>query len=330
MTLVNSSAPTRSRDIAAAAILWLPTVAVVVTWLLWVDRLPAVLPRQWGRDGAVSGAMPTGAMAAIAVVVSLGAAILATYWLRERGAPNRRPVYLGLGFAAGLSSCLWLTTAGITIAAGAAEPEMGAWVLLTYVACGYGALPFFLAQKWIAPASPEPVEARAGTIAAALPVTWTQLVTSPVMAVIGVVIVLGGAVGVVSMLRDDGLNSRTTASVMAAVIVGVILVFTVAFVQVRVSVDRRGLRVVSRLLGIRLKQVPLDQVESAFAESLSPLQSGGWGYRLTSGRTAVVMRGGPALVVNLRRGNQFAVTVDDAHVAAALLTALSAATPPTT
>ena len=153
------------------------------------------------------------------------------------------------------------------------------------------------------------------------------MVTSPVVAVIGGLVVLGGVVAVIALLGDDAQDSST--AVLTAVILGVILMFTLGFVQVRVSVDKRGLRVVSRLLGIRLKQVPLDQVESAFAETLSPLRSGGWGYRLTSGRTAVVMRGGPALVASLRRGTQFAVTVDDPEAAAALLTALSDGNPPT-
>ena len=333
MTLVNSSAPTRPRDIAAALTLWLPFMAVVVTWLLWIDRLPGVLPRQWGRDGAVSSTMPTWGMAVIALVVSLGAASLATYWLRERGAPNRRQVYLGLGLAAGLSSSLWLTTAGITVAAGAAEPKMGAWVLLTFAACGYGLLPFLIAQKWVTPATvTELPETTAETTTAATATadpaaTWTKVVTSPVMATIGGLIVLGGAIGIVAQLRDEGLTGAAAASAMAVAIVVLILTATLLFVQVRVSVDQRGLRVVSRLLGIRLKQVPLDQVESAFAETVSPFHSGGWGYRLTGGRSAVVMRGGPALVVNLRRGNQFAVTVDDAQAAAALLTGLSAANP---
>ncbi|MDJ0337016.1 hypothetical protein [Cryobacterium sp. PH31-O1] len=324
MTLVNSSAPTRPRDRAAALTLWLPFMAVVVTGLLWLDRVPSVLPRQWGRDGAVSSTMPTWAMAVIAVVVSLGAASIATYWLRERGAPNRRQVYLGLGFAAGLSSCLWLTTAGLTVAAGDGEPEMGAWVLFTFVACGYGALPFFLAQKWVAPrTAPEPADPRDETIETDPTATWSRLVTSPVIAAIGGLIGLGGAVGVFA-LRGDAAQSAA-ARVVPVAIVGLILVMTLAFVQVRVTVDRRGLRVVSRLLGIRLKQVSLDQVESAFGDTVNPLQLGGWGYRLTSGRTAVVMRGGPALMVNLRRGNQFAVTVDEPQAAATLLNALSAA-----
>ncbi|MDJ0377895.1 hypothetical protein [Cryobacterium sp. PH31-L1] len=328
MTLVNSSAPTSPRDIAAALTLWVPFVAAVVTWLLWIDRLPGVLPRQWGRDGAVSSTMPTWGMAVVALVVSLGAAILATYWLRERGAPNRRQIYLGLGSAAGLSSSLWLTTAGITVAAGPAEPKMGAWVLLTFAACGYGLLPFLIAQKWVTPATvTELPETSSATATADPDATWSKVVTSPVMAAIGGLIVVGGAIGIVAQLRDEGLTGATSASAMAAAIVVLIFLVTLLFVQVRVSVDQRGLRVVSRLLGIRLKQVPLDQMESAFADAVSPLRSGGWGYRLTGGRSAVVMRGGPALVVNLRRGNQFAVTVDDPQGAAALLTALRAANP---
>jgi hypothetical protein len=58
MTLVNSAAPTRPRDVAAALTLWLPVLAVIVTWLLWIDRLPDVLPRQWGRDGALGCCSP--------------------------------------------------------------------------------------------------------------------------------------------------------------------------------------------------------------------------------------------------------------------------------
>ena len=327
MTLVNSSARTRPRDVAAAVTLWLPFLAVVATGVLWLDRLPGVLPRQWGRDGAVSSTMPTWAMAVIALVVSLGAALLATYWLRERGAPNRRQVYLGLGFAAGLSSCLWLTTAGITVAAGAAEPAIGAWVLLTFVACGYGLIPFFIAQKWVVTATMTEPGSLAEPTVTGPDTAWSRLVTSPVMALIGGIIGVGGVVAIVFQLREDGPESAVAAGVMAGVIVVLILLVTLVFVQVRVSVDQRGLRVVSRLLGIRLKRVRLDQVESAFTDIVSPLRSGGWGYRLTGGRTAVVMRGGPALVVNLRRGNQFAVTVDDPQTAADLLTALSALHP---
>ncbi len=54
---------------------------------------------------------------------------------------------------------------------------------------------------------------------------------------------------------------------------------------------------------------------------IEPLAYGGWGWRVVPGGTAVVVRGGEALVVELRSGRRFAVTVDGAAEAAALLNA---------
>lgn len=327
MTLVTSSAPTRLRDVLAAATLWLPVLAVGITWLLWQERLPADLPQQWGSDGRVSSTGPTGATAIFAAGVSLTAAIVATYFLRERAAPNRRMVYLGLGFAAGLSSCVWLTSAGVTIAAGTGDPALGAWILLTFVSFGYGLPAFFLAHRWVAPARadggvPAGVDAEAKTPIEAGDVIapWTETVTSPALVVITAAGVLGEVAALLSLLGDDVQNSLVLIVTMS--IVGVLFVLLLGFIRVQVSVDHRGLRVTSWVFGIRLKQVALDQIELAFAGSVSLMQSGGWGYRLMSGRTAVVLRGGPAVTVNLRSGNQFAVTVADPDGAAAQLNAL--------
>jgi len=338
MTLVTSSAPTRLRDVLAAATLWLPVLAVGITWLLWRDLLPSVLPQQWGSDGRVSSSGPTGATAAFAAGVSFAAAIVATYFLRERAAPNRRIVYLGLGFAAGLSSCVWLITAGVTLAAGDDEPVLGAWILLTFVSFGYGLPAFFLAHKWFAAASAKesaPVRVEAGAEAEAeaaakvaavdLTVPWTETVTSPALLVITSAVVLGEVFALFSVLGDDDQNATVLIATMS--LVGVLFVLLLGFVRVQVSVDQHGLRVTSWVLGIRLKQVALDQIEFAFADTVSLMQSGGWGYRLMAGRTAVVLRGGPAVILNLARGNQFAVTVADPDGAAELLNALRRHTP---
>jgi small neutral amino acid transporter SnatA (MarC family) len=90
------------------------------------------------------------------------------------------------------------------------------------------------------------------------------------MAVIGGLIVLGGIIGVIAVFGEDGQASAVGAGVMTMVIVGLILVMTLAFAQVRVSVDRRGLRVVSRLLGIRLKRVSLHYGKVGPVSQLSP------------------------------------------------------------
>ena len=55
---------------------------------------------------------------------------------------------------------------------------------------------------------------------------------------------------------------------------------------------------------------------------IDPLEWGGWGYRVTPGRSALVLRRGPGLVIHQSDGRRFAVTLDDPRTPAALLTAL--------
>lgn len=56
---------------------------------------------------------------------------------------------------------------------------------------------------------------------------------------------------------------------------------------------------------------------------IRPLEYGGWGYRVRPRSTAVVLRGGQALALRPAGGREFAVTVDDADTAAALLNTLA-------
>lgn len=95
-----------------------------------------------------------------------------------------------------------------------------------------------------------------------------------------------------------------------------------SFIRLRVSVDWRGLRVVS-LFGIPLKRIALDQVAVVEATEVRPMDWGGWGYRVMPGRSAVVLRSGPGLVVTTAADKQFAITIDDPEQPAALLQALA-------
>ena len=63
---------------------------------------------------------------------------------------------------------------------------------------------------------------------------------------------------------------------------------------------------------------------TATAEPIHPAAWGGWGYHVLPGRSALVLRAGPGLVLTLRDGRRFAVTVDDPQTPAAPLTALRA------
>jgi hypothetical protein len=92
--------------------------------------------------------------------------------------------------------------------------------------------------------------------------------------------------------------------------------------SIRVGVDRRGVRVEFGALGWPVARVPLDDIEAAHSVDLRPMQWGGWGYRgglRLFGKAAVVLRAGDALLLDVRGGRQFAVTVDDAETAAGVV-----------
>ncbi|MER5306800.1 hypothetical protein ABT034_03225 [Streptomyces sp. NPDC002773] len=100
-----------------------------------------------------------------------------------------------------------------------------------------------------------------------------------------------------------------------------------ALARVRVTVDRRGVTVRPSLVPRPRVRVPLDEVVGASVRELDTAavigDFGGWGYRVRAHRTGVVLHTGEALVVRRDSGREFAVTVPDAHTAAALLNTLA-------
>ncbi|MCI4658291.1 hypothetical protein [Cryobacterium zhongshanensis] len=315
-----SSGRARARDILAAATVWIPLAVVVTTWLVWRAELPADLPRQWGNDG-VSSTWPTGVAIALFSVVCLGSAVLATLALREGAAPTRRKTFLWSGFAAGLATGAWLMTAGSTITAGpGAEPRVGAWPLLLMALFGYGLIPFLLAHRWVA-AEPEerPVEV---VLAPTETGAWITTVTVPLFAIASLASFAAAATLLIVTGRDGGSGADAFGGVVLLVL-GVLLL---GFARLRISVDWRGLKVVTWFLGIALKTIPLTEIESVHTDTLEPLQWGGWGYRFMPGRSAIILRTGPGVVVTLTNGKQFAVSLNSPEIPAALLSTLSTST----
>ena len=99
-----------------------------------------------------------------------------------------------------------------------------------------------------------------------------------------------------------------------------VTVAALALSQVTVRVDETGLRL-GFGPGVRVR-VPLADIRQASAEEIRPLAWGGWGYRVLPGKRALVLRGGPGLVLDLRNGNRFAVTLDEPETSAALVNGL--------
>lgn len=107
-------------------------------------------------------------------------------------------------------------------------------------------------------------------------------------------------------------------AVVGCVAAGLLMLFgTLAFVHVAVRVDQKYLEVRCGHIGLPRRRILLSHVVGAeFAPQVSPRQWGGWGYRWRPEKgTAVIVRRGEGVVLNLGDGHKFTVTVDDAEAA---------------
>jgi len=93
---------------------------------------------------------------------------------------------------------------------------------------------------------------------------------------------------------------------------------------VRARVDETGLTVAFGPFDRPARHWTVDDVEGARVERRGPGQVGGWGYRLGGPGSTMLVRGGECLVIQLSKGGEFAVSVDDAEHGAALLNSLHA------
>ena len=303
------------RDRLAVGLLWLPVVTVVVTALQWHDRLPAVLPRQWNGT-EVTSTSPTALMLAITGGIALLAALAGLAALSRRTADIRRTLLLVAGCAAGLSTGIWLVTAGLVLVTGSPEPDAGGWPLLGVLAGAFGLIPFALSPR--RPFEPQPYSPVSVPLAASETGAWFTTLKVPLFLWLAGILGLGTVALAVLSVILGGPGSG------GAVTVGLVALSCLAFGRLRVSVDRRGLRVMSALLGLPLRRLRLDQIVSARAETIAPMEWGGWGYRIRPGRSAIVVASGPALVVERTNGTLFAVTLPEPELPAALLTTLAA------
>lgn len=333
-----TAAPTgraRPRDVLALTTLWVPVGVVLITAAVWWDFLPVALPRQWNSDG-ISSTSPTGLMFGVLVALTLVPAIGAVFAMPSGAAPNRRTIFLAAGFAAGLAGGAWLFSAGITVLPGADPSNPGGWPLLVLLCAGYGAIAYFIAHKWEEPprgdnsdddvALSDPAEsaaAEAERLAAVVNgrAEWTSSIASPVFTGLFIAVAVATVGFVVLPALTRGFETADTVLIS---VTGFVLVFIAMFARIRVRIDAHGLSVRSQFLGVPLKIVRLADITEAHTDYLEPLRWGGWGYRITRGRSAVILRAGPGLVVTRRNGTLFAVSVTAPEVPAALLESLRA------
>jgi len=313
-TRTSTTSGSRPRALVAAASLLIPAAGILVSRAVLADRLPPVLASHWSSTGAADESQPVGALLALALLLA-GVPAVAGLVAAALGRGSRL-LLGGLGLVAGLGAGAWATSVGTTLAAGSAEEAvLGAWLVALLGSGAFAVIPALLA----------PPTRHAPRIAAdGLPLggqetgAWSHTVTGRVFAVTGAVLVGSTAIAVTSLLATDA----TGPAIAMGIVLGASAIVVLGFTRLRVTADRRGLRVVSKVLGIPLRRIPLSSMASVSTAALRPSEWGGWGYRMSPGRSALILRSGPGLVVTTTRGSEFAITLSDPETPAALLETL--------
>ncbi|RLU92080.1 hypothetical protein CTZ27_19645 [Streptomyces griseocarneus] len=295
--------------------------ADVGVYLRLRDRLPGRLATHIGSGGAADGFSGHGGFLTTALVLILGIGLLfgaIVHWVRAASGLQRGMTAVGCAlyvFIGSIFAALLLANADVD---DPASVNMSGWqvgipVLITAAAGGLG---WLVAGAEPAPApadSPPPARAVRLSLAKGEVASWSRPVGSRVLPLVGLATVVAGVV-VGSTVGWGGVAvPLLLGGVPVALLTGA-----------RVTVDRRGLIVAPKVLPRPRLTIPLERMVEATHREVDAMRDfGGWGYRVTGGASGVILRSGDAVSVRLTNGTEFAVTVDDAATAAALLNSLA-------
>lgn len=321
MTSTDRPTASRSTLVAVAVPLAVLAAAVAVQCLLLGD-LPDRVAIHWNLAGRPDGWAPAWSVPLMtagfggALVATLGVPVAHAVHRGERGPTYRLLAAVSAGVAMPLAilltGTLWPQTGGGEVRI---LPLLFAALALATAAGVLG--------WWVQPAQRAP-ETRHSVpplpLAAGEQPVWLETATADRTPVA----ILGGAILATALGALLGWAAGAAWPVLvglaAAALVCLVVAATTLAYRVRVAAD--GLTVTS-LAGLPRFHVPIGEISAVRVDDdVAPIgRYGGYGVRMTAGTTAVIVRRGPAIVVDRAGGRSFAVVVDDAATGAALLTA---------
>ncbi|MFD5416442.1 DUF1648 domain-containing protein [Streptomyces sp. NPDC127069] len=286
-------------------------------------RLPERLATHWGDGGSPDDSMPLWAAASFPALIWAVLALSVTFAGRRAG--DASGAWVGASL---LSGGVLLTGAQASIVRANLDRAdwrdagpVGMEVAITAAAAVAAAVLGWLAGRRAVPAA-APVRPAAGDVMEIPPGerrVWLSRTSNPWLHLTAALM---------------GLPAAAAAVAAAAGLIGprweLIVPFAIASLavlacsSVRARVTEAGLEVSFGPLGRPARRWTPGDIVSARAETRTPAQVGGWGYRLGGRGTTVMLRAGECLVIHPRKGSEFAVSVDDAERGAALLNALCA------
>ncbi|MEU3748600.1 MULTISPECIES: DUF1648 domain-containing protein [Streptomyces] len=310
---MNRATP-RLRALAA-----LPFVLALAVHLLlfarWRDELPAELATHFSAGGEADGWTGPTAYVLVSTALLLGLAAGWTALVRRR---YLWAAWATAGFAGGLLVQLLRANRVEEFEAQVFSPgmDLGVALVVAAVAAGAGwALTSLVPEESPVPGRGSAADGPRLPLASGETARWSKDTGSRTLTVLSVLALAAAPVTLLVATWPDALLG------LLGLVIGVP---GLALARVRVTVDRHGLTVRSALASRPRVRVPLDGVEGASVREIDAVADfGGWGYRVRAHRSGVVLRSGEALVVRRDGGREFAVTVPDAHTAAALLNTLA-------
>lgn len=305
--------------IAAIAPLALTGIATIVQIFL-VRDLPGRVAVHWNAAGQPDNWAPAWSIPVMTAVIGLAlVALLAFPAIAALNGGDRGPTYRFLGAVTLATVTLttvlftgtaWLQTDGGEVAI------FGLLGVALALAAAAGVLGWFAQPAQVAP--------QRDTAAAPLPLAdgeqaaWLATVTAgrPLLAIMGGSILLTTLAALFTWAGGTSLSVVITLAVLTLVVL--VLAMVTGAYRVRVAGD--GLTVTS-VTGLPCFHIPLGEIADVrVQDEVNPLgEYGGYGIRMKTGTTAVIVRRGPAIIVERTSGRRFAVVVDDAATGAALL-----------
>lgn len=299
---------TTRRLLSTALLLLAPLVAALAAVLLH-DSVPDPLPRHWNMHGEVDGTTGFATMTTLVIVASAALAVagVVVTWLT-----SNRSVAAATGMLGWLAWLFSLLYAGTLLAAnGAARAEavdLPWWNVLGVLV---GSLLAWAGLHALLPPHPDRLVRTFPTMTLGDDerVVWVGSARSQVMAWLGLSFAV---VGAVLVFVEPGLGLILLGT-------GVLLWWMHAL---SVRVDDRGVHVGWGPLRWPGRSYALSTIVAAEAETIEPMQWGGWGYRVSPRGTGLIVRRGEGFVLHRSGAADIAVTVDGADDAAALVNAL--------
>ncbi|CAG7604744.1 DUF1648 domain-containing protein [Leucobacter soli] len=324
----------RARRAARWVGVYVPVAVVLIglaVVIVWIPRLPDPAATHWGFSGGPDGFGSRWTSVWLLGGLGLGFILMMRLMVVFGGRGGAMPLWsrfqrfmtaFTVGFAAFIVT-VTLTTAGVQLDLddAADAPGVGGFMALSFGIWIVAGLVGWFAQPSVEIRQPVADPSRPLALAGTERAVWIGAV-KPSRVFLWVIGAALGVLGVSTVVVFLAPVETAVRWIMFGVFL-LVLALSVTTLWFGVRIDARGLEARS-FLGWPAFRLPATEVESVVAERIVPFaEFGGWGLRWTPGRFGIVMRTGDGVVATREDGRIFAVTVDDAETAAALLAAVA-------